>query len=60
MPKIAITIKLDGLLHIDAQEFIGQECKSATKFLDKMSNLIEEKKKPEFYQEKTNTQIHKI
>lgn len=57
--KIVVTITDEGL-KVDAIDFVGGKCATATEFLRKLGTVESVDKKPEFYQQKVAMQDNKL
>lgn len=50
MPRIQVTIRPDGAVTLEGQEFLGATCTEATAALEKALGLVRAREtKPEFY-----------
>lgn len=57
MKHVIIEVLPDGSVNVEAKEFKGVECEKATKALEEALGAAgPRKKKPEWYQQTTNTQ----
>mgnify|MGYP000984050146 CR=1 FL=1 len=50
MKKIIVTISPDGKIRVEAEGYSGNSCEEATKFLKSLGKVVEENKKPEYYE----------